>query len=124
MKYLSMLVLAILVCAPVSAQRQHGKRVYEKAQVERVVQCEKACKCVCHRTEGVKGRKGVKRSHGRKIDKRTHGRKKDHRSDRRRDGRKRQSSDKRPSIRSELLKKRSQRLQEMRKHLAKAKKKK
>ena len=121
MKYLLSLAILALVCAPVSAQRQHGKRVHDKAQVQRVAQCEKACKCVCHRTEGVKGRKGEKRSHGRKTDKRTHGRKKDHRSDRRRDGRKRQSSDKRPSIRAELLKKRQARLQEMRKHLAKKK---
>lgn len=114
MKYLSMLILAILVCAPVSAQRHHGKRVHDKPQVHRVAKCEKECKCVCHRTKGVKGRKGSKRSHDRK---------KDHRSDRRRDGRKRQSSDKRPSIRSEFLKKRQARLQEMRKRIAHAKKK-
>jgi len=65
MKYLSMLVLAVLICTPVSAQRNHeGKRVSQKTQVERTVKCEKACKCVCHRSGRKTDRKHTDRKRG------------------------------------------------------------
>ena len=51
MKYLLSLAILALVCAPVSAQRTHGKRTHDKTKVERVVQCEKECKCVCHKSK-------------------------------------------------------------------------
>ena len=51
MKYLLSLAILALVCAPVSAQRTHGKRTHDKTKVERVVQCEKDCKCVCHKSK-------------------------------------------------------------------------
>ena len=51
MRYLATLAIVALVCAPVSAQRTHGKRTHDKAKVERVVQCEKECKCVCHKSK-------------------------------------------------------------------------
>ena len=51
MKYLATLLLAALVCVPVSAQRSHKGKVSHKPQVERTVKCEKACKCVCHKSD-------------------------------------------------------------------------
>ena len=51
MKYLLTMVLALIVSIPASAQRQHGKRSHDKTKVERVVQCEKECKCVCHKSK-------------------------------------------------------------------------
>ena len=51
MKYLLTMVLALIVSIPASAQRQHGKRVHDKAWVQRVAQCEKECKCVCHKSK-------------------------------------------------------------------------
>ena len=69
MKYLA--VLATLVCAPVSAQRPHDKRVADKAKTHRVQKCDKECKCVCHHSKRkVRGdqkdrRRGPKRGTGR-----------------------------------------------------------
>ena len=51
MKYLLSLAILALVCAPVSAQRTHGKRTHDKAKVERVAKCEKECKCICHKSK-------------------------------------------------------------------------
>jgi len=80
MRYLATLAIVALVCAPVSAQRTHGKRTHDKAKVERVVQCEKDCKCVCHKnrkTDHAQDRKrgdrkrGDRKGHKRKVGKRT-----------------------------------------------------
>ncbi len=61
MKYLSILAILALVCAPVSAQKVHGKRSHGKAQVERVAKCEKECKCVCHKSKKADRSKDRKR---------------------------------------------------------------